>query len=192
MFASLVISTKSLISCNCIVFCVFLFLQRCAVDVDRTSAWHPCGMYAPQYWVTSYFAQPVVATSVIIYLGSDGMHRNLSAVERLSGQFRVTSGRFMSLPVVSCHFRSFSVTSGRFLFATSIQTKQLQNLVVFARRLLACGVRACSVELLGVDNSSHPAGSMDVRVACRNNPIHINLVHDLSTPFFYSRGETAD
>ena len=48
------------------------------------------------------------------------------------------------------------------------------------------------MELLGVDNSSHPAGSMDVRVACRNNPIHINLVHDLSTPFFYSRGETAD
>ena len=114
MFASLVISTKSLISCNCIVCCVLAFLQRCAVDVDRTSAWHPCGMYSPQYWVTSYFAQPVVATSVIIYLGSDGMHRNLSAVERLSGQFNVTSGRFW--------------------LTTSIETKQLQKSIVFCLR----------------------------------------------------------
>ena len=43
-------------------------------------------MYASEYWVTSYFSKPVVATTTIVYLGSDGMHRNISAVERITGE----------------------------------------------------------------------------------------------------------
>ena len=50
-------------------------LQKCQIDFDMEASWHPCGTFytEPYYWLRVYFEEAVVAASLVIYLGSDGM-----------------------------------------------------------------------------------------------------------------------
>ncbi|XP_072015800.1 pappalysin-1-like [Amphiura filiformis] len=44
-----------------------------------------------------------------------------------------------------------------------------------------------SVSLIGPDGVSHTQPAEDVAVSCRENPVHFNIVHDLSKPFYYTQ-----
>ncbi|XP_071111670.1 pappalysin-1-like [Haliotis cracherodii] len=48
--------------------------NACGMDVEPSHAWFPCGShsYNGNFWIELYFLEPVVATEVLVYIGSDG------------------------------------------------------------------------------------------------------------------------
>ncbi|XP_053329052.1 pappalysin-1 [Spea bombifrons] len=90
-------------------------------------AWYPCTVrsHVKNFWLRAYFAQPVVATAVIIYLLTDGTYYN----DHKPG-------------------------------------------TIF-------------VQLIDVKEQMHDLGVHIL--SCRNNPLVISVMHDLSQPFYYSR-----
>ncbi|XP_077986925.1 pappalysin-1-like [Glandiceps talaboti] len=107
-----------------------LVTQKCESELDSSMAWKPCNpsLYKDDFWLRVGFENAVIATSVILYLASDGINR-------------------------------------------------------FSRE-----PKAIAVDLIDTNGRSHPLTTKSIVIYCRDNPIHLNVIHDLSLPFYKSQG----
>ena len=48
--------------------------------------------------------------------------------------------------------------------------------------------KSISVSLIDTKGEEHPLGTADVQLKCSNNPLYFNVMHDLSKPFFRTKG----
>ncbi|KAI0218078.1 hypothetical protein LSAT2_030188 [Lamellibrachia satsuma] len=78
----------------------------CSEDFDGHEVWHPCGSWNGEdsFWLQVAFQRPVIATTVIVYLASDGMNAVDPDVKTVSVSLVDTDNVSHSLPpaVVSC------------------------------------------------------------------------------------------
>nr|XP_006817135.1 PREDICTED: pappalysin-1-like [Saccoglossus kowalevskii] len=103
--------------------------QKCEAEIDPSTAWRPCNVVLNDgdYWLRVGFDRPLVATTVIIYIASDGAS--------------------------TLNFEPNSM----------------------------------SIDLIDTADISHPLGTNEIMLFCKDNPIHVGVVHDLSKPFYLTK-----
>ena len=102
---------------------LLFYLLKCTSSIDMSSiwdevppAWHPCGHHYENanYWVQVSFERPVIASSVLIYLATDGNSILFTARERLYVQLiDIDNGTHDITPngiLASCHVNPLTIS----------------------------------------------------------------------------------